>query len=365
MIGVISLAALSCLPLLGSLGENGASGMNLKIYNDPLKQFFINTPIQFFLCMFPGEFEVLAYIAISFLIIWEFFVRKREFLKIAFAIIWQCFICCFIFDMILPQRIAITLFVVLFFVSCRHWRDERKMLPTSKWDILSMLMMTIITSWIEINTGNPNLALMAFLSISFLITLPYMRRKPALKEKFYKIGQGAAKTLLLFLAITQVWAGITTIGGEIQRPYTDALATANFINDNIPDNGILLTTQESSMVFTAIVPYLRAQNERFYNVRLKEFYTFTKQLMSTEALADPNDIDWASYCGFGKKVYFVGMSEQYYEDFFDSDQKFTPTTALENTGVLRKVFDIYEGAATNEHYTIYEVDSEICGVSNK
>ena len=364
VIGTIMIAVLACLPLIGSISGNEASGMKVREYENPIKQLFVYMPINFFGYLFPISLQNIAYFTAIFLIVWEFFTRKSEFLKISISIIWQCAICCFLFGIILPQRIAIILFVILFFVSCRSWREENKKLIEDTYAPLKIsadFIFTMIAIWIEIDTGNVHLAFLTlFSTFLILILLCTKKRNITLKRRFYKIGNFISGTILVCLALTQVWLGLENICNEIKLPFTDALATAKFINESTPEDSVFLTSQESSIMFTPIIPYLKVQENRFYNIGQESFYTYVVKLGSKDVI-HPDSIDWKKYCNFGKRLYYINMSKRYYEDIFDAENEISPAINLKKKGTLKEIFDAFDGiSAPNEHYTIYEVDSNIC-----
>lgn len=366
--GTVVLTVLSCLPLIESVGASSqaASGLKILLYQNPLKELFVYTPILFFQ-WFIGPLPTLAYIAASFLIVWEYFTRRKEFLKIAFAIVWQWVICCFVFTMISPQRVVIVIFIILFFVSCRNWRPkEEDVFSKSAWNvtnILANLLFIAFAVWLEIDTGNMNLAFLALFAILIFTLAVFLHKKRMnAKERARKIGQIIAKIALAFLALLNVWIGVDWVKNEIDKPYSDALATAEFINKNLGDDSVFLTVQESSMPFTAIMPNLRSRQNRFYSIRRHDFYTFTIYLTPNGTNFPVKNVSWSNYCRFGNKLYYVDLSEQYYDDddIFDSGNLTTPTTYLENDGLLTKVFDAYEGYSPTEHYAIYEINPDVC-----
>lgn len=362
--GIVAAIILTCLPLIGSASGSETSGMEVRTYENPIKQLFVYMPINFFGYLFPVSLQNLAYFATAFIIVWDFFTRKSEFLKIFISIIWQCAICCFVFGIILPQRIAIILFIILFFISCRSRRKKNKktiedMYAPSR--LLVDFVFVIISVWVEIDTGNIHLALLTLFSTMFILAILCIKKGGfTLKERFYRIGELVSNALLICLALTQVCLGFKNIINEIKLPFTDALATAEFINESISEGSIFLTSQESSIMFTPIIPYLRTQENRFYNIGQESFYTYVVKLGSKDVI-HPDNIDWRKYCDFGKKLYYINMSKQYYEDIFDAENEISPAINLKKKGTLKEIFDAFDGiSAPNEHYTIYEVEPNIC-----
>ncbi len=364
---VILLVGFSCLPLIGSVGatSKSTSGLQVLLYENPLKQLFVYTPINFFR-WFTGPLAEPAYVAGSFLIAWGFFNRKSVFFKIAASCIWQWAITTFLFTLIVPQRVMIVVFVMLFFVSCKRWRPkESDVFSKSGWKwpiVLSNIAFIAIAIWLEIDTGNMVLAFIPFFSI-VIFGLAFLAnyKNVSFRNKLRKCGHTIAMGSLLFLALLNVWIGITWVKEEIEKPYSDALATANYINNNIDDDSVFLTFQESSMFLTAIIPDLRVQDNRFYSVRRHEFYTYTVYLTPDKTQLAISDIVWSNYCHLSKKLYYLGISADYYgKGIFDPNISLEPTMALEENETLTKIFDLYEGASPTEHYAIFELNPDIC-----
>lgn len=367
VVGIITLTALSCLPLLGSVGTSNqaASGLKLPSYQNPLKELFVYTPVSFFQ-WFTGPLPTLAYMAASFLIVWEYFARKKEFLKIAFAVVWQWMIRCFVFTIVLPQRAVLVIFIILFFVSCRSWRPKEKGIFSKSArnviNVLTNLLFIAFAVWLEIDTGNTNLAFLALFAILIFILAVFLCKKRMYsKERARKIGQIMAKVALVFLALLNVWVGLEWIKNDIDNQYSDALATAKFIDAHLDSDSVFLTMQESSMPFTAILPNLKSRQVRLYSMRRHEFYTFTVYLTPDGANLSISAINWSKYCHLGKKLYYIDLSRQYYgENLYEPERSVAPANSLVDDGVLTEVFDIYEGYAPTEHYTIYEVSPNVC-----
>lgn len=369
--GTVLLTGLSCLPLLGSVGfsSRATSGQQISLYQNPLKELFVYTPIKMFQ-LFSAPFPVLAYICATFLVVWEFFTRKKEFFKIAFATVWQWVICCFVFATILPQRVMIILFIILFFVSCRKWRAKEEGLFSKSaqkpFNVLANLVFILITVYIVIDTGNTNLAFLTLFSTSLFLLILFARyKKKTTKQKIQKSGQIIAKVALIFLALTNVGLGMEWVWHDIEKPFSDASATAKYINENIDDNSIFITAQEPFIIFSAIIPNLRVQQNRFYDVRRRTFYTFALNPTPNRRWGWAlNDTPWDEYCHWGRELYYIDLSEQIYgEDIFDSDQSTAPASELKKKGILTKIFDISEGYPAGEHFTIYRVNPDIC-ISN-
>ena len=365
--GTVLLTGLSCLPLLGSVGfsNRAASGQQIILYQNPLKELFIYTPIKLFQPL-TSLLPFLAYICTTFLITWEFFTKKKEFFKIAFSVVWQWIICCFIYSSVLPQRTTIILFIILFFVSCRKWRTRGEGLFSKSSqnliNTLANLFFTLIAIYIVVDTGNTNLAFLALYSISLFLLMLFVRhKKKAVKQRIQKGGQTIAKTALVILALINVGLSIEWIGREIENPFSDASTTAKYINENIDDDSVFLTTQEPYIIFTAIIPNLRVQHNRFYDLKRRTFYTFAHYPVSFGLQWTLKDTNWSDYCRLGKKLYYLDLSKQDYgKNIFNPDQSNAPTDILEADGTLSEIFDISEGYPSYEHYSIYEVNPDIC-----
>lgn len=119
---------------------------------------------------------------------------------------------------------------------------------------------------------------------------------------------------LLLLLIAYSYSYNDILNYDLKYPYSEAKATAKFINKNINNNSIFITQDMPET--SAIIPYInKNQNIKFYGLEINNYFTYvTWNYKKQEKLNETNLINTIT-----KKIknennlYIIANKEKYYQ----------------------------------------------------
>lgn len=179
--------------------------------------------------------------------------------------------------------------------------------------------------------------------IIFLFT--WIQKEILEKEKINKEHSMVSKVLIILL-INNVIFGISNILLDIEYKYSSAKQTANFINENIEKNSIMISN--NMPIASAIIPYIK--DFKIWNPQREEYFTYViwdnnneKSLYTDFKYKIEEKIDK------NEKLYYIYAKE--YENI-EEDK----ILKLEQDKYLTKIFE--SDKSMNEEYIIYKINRE-------
>lgn len=215
MILLILLLILSGIPLLTSLTSNKDVGNSFSLGYNIISTIFMQ-PLILIQNNFYNFFDntvvlTIVLMALSFYIYYELKYNKLEFLKIYCIFFWIFIIGGFIYG-ISSQRAVSAIFILIFFL----WNRENK-------------------------------------------------------KNILKIDKCFRDVSIIVLMSLSVANGMIDIYKDIKYQYSSAKETANYINQNINENAILLTGNQPEFC-SSIIPY--TENRKFYYIQREDYFSF-------------------------------------------------------------------------------------------
>ena len=295
---VFLLLFITAYPLFGCLSTNKdiGSGNNSILMNSIFA--ILIEPIAMIEGILGILIRITIVVAISIIIVLYliFFIIKyncKDFLKISIVLLWQYFIYAFLYGMSY-QRANTVFWVIIFFVWIREYNTN-----TLKKDVNSI-------------------------------------------EKLIKnVG-------IIILMVFNILTGIFYMGIDVLYNYSSAKETAEFINENIEDESIMITGNQvefcsSIACYTEGIKYYYIQREDFFSyVILDEVnrlnLTEEEFLKTLEKFDDENNL------------YYIYSNVKVTKA---SDKKVVEN--MEEKGILEKIFQSKKAPLSNESYVIYRV----------
>lgn len=352
-IATVVITAITFLPLIGSVG--GVSNIDFDFSNINIKGFLIGNTADLVshVSLFTPAwiFYVIIAVIASYLIVY----RPSAALKIFLCLIWQFFILSFAFSTILPQRIFINFFIVLYFLILPKSPSIR-VLP-----LWARVVFVIILTALVISSGHFLCEAMLFSFVVFAF-LPYLtKKKPGLRID-YALRQIFCTTLLA-AAIIFVIDGFLYIYNDIRFSYSDSYVASQYIKATLiteNESYIFLTEQSPDINFTSIIAYMDSENFHFYNTQDDNYYTYS--LIPTASKdGDITSKNLPDYC--------QGFSKCYYVSYYNPDLKtfsglFSSAPSINDQRIMNgQMVQIYDSGdeddewnlSAYEHFRIYEI----------
>ena len=302
---IIVLLILSAIPLMGCLSVNQDVNnfkgrgpfeiLNLKLRllrNQPYNTIAGNYPcVQNAVIL-----NVVLCLAIAFVGI-RFFRFKKEFIELVICILWQYIIYVLIYASSLQRAATVALIVFYFAWITNYSRKD--------WKIRN--------------------------------------------EKVKKILNIIKDIIFMILISLNIAVGLLYAYTDIKQNYSCSKQIAEFINNNLEDDAILVTGERVEYC-SAIVPYANS-NFRFYDLRENKFFTYavwntSNQLLVTEDFTNK----LIEVFGEDAHLYYINTkllnaNAEYYNIIDNMIQ----------SGKLEKVFESDKDFFANEMYTIYKI----------
>lgn len=292
---IVVLLILTALPLIGSINTNQTTKKSYSLAN--LVDMLFKEPFKMIILNY-FAFKNMYYMQIFILVLSLLFLyfdaadNKKEYTKIAIIFLWQYFIYAFIYTMS-NQRAAIGILVIFFF------------------------------RWIRIYDNN----------------------KQDKKKDYTKLPS----YLLVALMIINIIEGAILCYYDIMYNYSSSCVTGKYINQNIPDNSIIITGNQPEFC-SAIIPYIK-KNIKFYEIQGYRYFTFvTWDEKNVEKLND-NFFDDIQAKFKDDNVYYVYSK---YKVTKNNDED-TINNLVKNQK-LTEVYDTDNSFGSSEDYKIYKIN---------
>lgn len=301
LIIVIILLIVSILPLLGCLTTNKEIGSDSNILSKILyTTFYPFTLIMQIFNMFTNVTIILSFI-IYIIFLFLFYEIKNaplDYLKIGICVLWQCIIYAFIYGSI-SQRASTLIFILLYF----------------KW----------------ISTYNKT-------------------------KTVKKIEKRFTDTCLIILTFLNIINGLLNISFyEIFSTYSNAYEIANYTNEIIDDNSIILTGPRVEFT-SSIIPYVN-KNIKFYHIPGNRYFSYTIWDDKNKAKLCMEDIENLSNI-FDKeqKLYYIycKSKSKFGEAMAKVDEKNVIDECIEK-GTFKEIYSTNKTSIYFEDYCLYEV----------
>lgn len=354
----ICIAGISYIPLIGSV--DGGSGISLNISNFDLKNFLIGNTNN--MLEEVSLFMPIAVLGVIVCIIASWFIinRPSAAMKIFLCLIWQFFIINCIFDIILPQRVFINLFIVLYFLMCPRLQKVKTLcLPVKIIIIITLIILTISSGAFVCET-----MLFSFLIFAFLPNVGKINQHFHAEATLNSIF----RFTLLVAEVLLVIDSIIIISKDIRFTYTASYATANWIESTISNENsyIFLTDQPPNNIYTSLIAYMDNRDFMFFDVQSETYYTYSHVTSNSNGSYDNNplaDKPLANFCGTAKKCFYI----EPYNNEFENKYSFLSKNKMLNEyrsddGLITKIYDSNEtddgwSFAPFESFRIYRVNN--------
>ena len=288
------LLLLSVAPLFGSLISNKDIKINNKFNYKKLKELFVFNPYTQFIYYYNGVFSnilirILLFVCTLNVLIYSFKNVKNIFFKIFFIVFFQWLIYVFIFGQSFLKGFSVS-FIILFYV----WTYK---------------------------SGN--------------------KKNDISKLERYLLEYSIIILLVLNIFNAEIWCF-----DEISNNYSSSKETAQFIEESIPEDSILISGNypeicSSIMVYTDKV--------KFYNIKFDDYYSFVTWDSKIKIKLSNNFLD-------DIKSKFVDCENLYY---ITNEYNKKETTAIKkyiDSGNLIELFKSKKAIDEEEVYTIYKIN---------
>jgi hypothetical protein len=293
LILVFILLFLTAAPLFGCLSFNKDVGTNYPLWYKILGVFLLEPLLMvqelFEVIIYNNFFAIIIFVLSFYIVLYEIKNNKLEFLKIWIILLWQYLIYVTIYGMS-SQRAATVIWIIIFF------------------------------AWTRQNKKDTN----------------------ELDEKFLKIS-------IILLLILNIINGIIFISLDIKYNYSSAKQTADFIDQNIEEESVMITGSQAEFCSSIMA---HTDKVKFYYIQRKDYFTYAV-LDSTSRLGLlPEDFyDVLDEFDDSDNLYYVYTPTKV--SFFN-DKK-TIDELVEN-GRLEKIFESDKAFEKNEEYIIYKIN---------
>lgn len=203
--------------------------------------------------------------------------------------------------------------------------------------------------YLFINNADGQKTCILILIFIFIAWINHYKESEKNNSKKIEIWNNIIKKGILVLLILNSMVGINEISLEVEKIYSNAKFTANFINANTEKDSILVCANPSTM--SAIIPY--THNRKFWNPTSEEFFTYITWNKAAITYLNVDEIIEKTKKVFNAKdnIYFIisnkhiGIQE-------------TNITKLQKENLLSK--NIYKDSDNtvlrDENFTIYKIN---------
>ena len=300
----VFLMLVSVYPLLGCLSENKEIRQDNTLSLQSFK-VFLYYPLQLIreLYIILGSNELLFKVILAITLIVTLFELKTSILacfKISLCIVWQCFIYAFIYGSSF-QRTATVIFIILFF----KWIDKYKL--------------------------------------------------SNLKNSINDIYSRVKRICWVGLIMINILGGVLFIKSiEIPHNFSNAHEIANYVNDYLEENSIVLCGSHAEFN-SSIIPYTR-KSIKFYHVPGNRYYTYVLWDNINKINISLEDIKKMSstFHDVGEKIYYVFCKGK--GKYSDSRGEEVLINELIKEKVFIKIVSTNEESISAENYVLYKVN---------
>lgn len=352
----IFLVGASCLLLLGSFTKS--SGFSVAVSDADVLHALMNgvadnlTLYATFLPPIVGFFIFAFVFSLLALLRWQVFARLSP------AVLWQYLVQSLVFGIALPQRMFLPFFFLLFFL-CTIPAKAQSTLTLRERALLSILLVATVCF-----SGSLVFYILTTVFIALAFTPSFVRllKLPADIKKYRRL----VTPLFVVFAFISVIDGGIILYNDFNYTYTDSRATAEFIKSKLlSDNSKVLFTSDvqTENLYTAVIAYLDTAAPPFYDLYLKDYYTYGKLTYTIEDRKDYEpDFDFCAREHYEHCYYiypFNPNAESDSKKMFETDDA-PQIDKLVTSGKLKLVYNSTDSddgwdLAAYEHFRIYEV----------
>ena len=371
IIGAVILCILSILPLFGSVGSNAQSGVT--ITSEPFTMAKFLGIVYDYLGMGFWCIPITITIILSTLFLVSCAAEQpMTFLKIAAALLWQLLIINFLYATLLPSRATVAIFIVLFFMMCKRWRQQKKLSAKTQMvqAIIAKTGLILILLYLVFKTGAMSYSILCCIFLGIFLIPIWLKKLHGfeiknLNQKMLKIASGG-------LLLCSIIAGFIAFSKEIALPFSDAEVTAKYISDNLENDALFISLNENtSFITTPIIAHLldnKNNHARFYDLANQRYYTYSN---NNSSITD-DKFDLVSFIKNFKNNINSNSLIYYIEPYPAQPNELANVlndiiekeVDLKTNGTLAKIYDSvdyntnidYDFHSCYEYYRIYRVD---------